>query len=424
MCLVADGVAGGRELQADRRRDITGIDPLQLRALVRVHLQDSAETLLLVLRRVEDVGTGICDTGIDTEECQFPDKRICHDLERKRRERLFIGRMSLDFVAVHVRSLDRRDVRRSRHVLDDRVDHLLHALVSVCAAACDRHRSALAGRLAERSLHGLHGRLLALQVHVHEVVVQLADLLYQLIAVQLRVLLHICRDLADRDVIALVIIVDVGFHLEQVDDTFESILRPDRDLQHDGILAQTVADLFHTAVVIGAHDVHLVDESHTRDIVGIRLTPDVLRLRFHAALRREDTYRAVQHAQRTLDFHREVDVTGRIDNIDTMLQCAFLRLEVVVQRPVACGRGGCDRDTALLFLLHPVHGSSAVVCITDLVVDTGVIEDPLRERRLAGVNMRHDTDVPGSLQGIFSVVSCHSSKTSEITPRAEPDQNL
>ena len=61
--------------------------------------------------------------------------------------------------------------------------------------------------------------------------------------------------------------------------------------------------------------------------------------------------------------------------------------------PVARGRSGRDRDAALLLLLHPVHGGSALVDLTDLVVDTGVEQDPLGRGGFARVDVRHDPDV-------------------------------
>ena len=85
-----------------------------------------------------------------------------------------------------------------------------------------------------------------------------------------------------------------------------------------------------------------------------------------------------------------------------MLQSALLGLIVVVQRPVAGRRSGCDRDASLLLLCHPVHGGCAVVSLTDLVVHTGIVQNTLGKSGLACVDMCHDTDVPGSLQGILS----------------------
>jgi hypothetical protein len=39
---------------------------------------------------------------------------------------------------------------------------------------------------------------------------------------------------------------------------------------------------------------------------------------------------------------------------------------------------------------------------TDLVIDAGIKENTLRQCRFAGINVRHDTYVPGLLQGILS----------------------
>ena len=65
--------------------------------------------------------------------------------------------------------------------------------------------------------------------------------------------------------------------------------------------------------------------------------------------------------------------------------------------PGACRRGRRNRDAALLLLLHPVHGRSALVHLTDTVRDARIEEDALGRRRLAGVDVRHDSDVPATI---------------------------
>jgi hypothetical protein len=40
------------------------------------------------------------------------------------------------------------------------------------------------------------------------------------------------------------------------------------------------------------------------------------------------------------------------------------------------------------------------VDLADLVVDPGVVEDPLGRGRLAGVDVRHDPDVAGVFEGV------------------------
>ncbi len=54
LLLVADRVAGRDPLQPDGRGDVAGVDFLDFLTLVRVHLQQPAEALALLLGRVED----------------------------------------------------------------------------------------------------------------------------------------------------------------------------------------------------------------------------------------------------------------------------------------------------------------------------------------------------------------------------------
>src|SRR5204862_4464142 len=97
-----------------------------------------------------------------------------------------------------------------------------------------------------------------------------------------------------------------------------------------------------------------------RHAVLVGLAPDGLRLRLAAGGRVAHRYGSVEHAQRTLDFGREIDVTRRIDDVDAVIA------------PEAGGRGGGDGDAALLLLLHPVHDRRAFVDLSDLVRNPGV----------------------------------------------------
>ena len=146
------------------------------------------------------------------------------------------------------------------------------------------------------------------------------------------------------------------------------------------------------ALEVGADAVHLVDERDPRDAVLVGLAPDRLGLRLDAGDRVEHGHGAVEDAQGALDLDREVDVAGGIDDVDAVIA------------PEGGGRGGGDRDAALLLLLHPVHDGSALVNLTHLVGAAGVEEDALGRRRLAGVDVRHDPDVAGLLECDFA---CH-----------------
>lgn len=59
MLLVTNSIAGCGKLKPYGRRNIAGIHFVKLCPLVCVHLQDTSDTLLLVLRRIVHIGTGI-----------------------------------------------------------------------------------------------------------------------------------------------------------------------------------------------------------------------------------------------------------------------------------------------------------------------------------------------------------------------------
>ena len=158
-------------------------------------------------------------------------------------------------------------------------------------------------------------------------------------------------------------------------------LGADRQLDADRTAADLGVDLLDAAEEVGADLVHLVDEHDARHVVLVGLAPDGLGLRLDALVAVEHADRAVEHAQRTLDLDGEVDVAGRVDDVEALVV------------PEGGRRGGGDGDAALLLLLHPVHGRGAVVDFADLVGLAGVIEDALGRRRLAGVDVGHDAEV-------------------------------
>ena len=173
-------------------------------------------------------------------------------------------------------------------------------------------------------------------------------------------------------------------HVDQIDDAFELIFLADGNLNRDWLGAEALADGIDGMLEIGAHLVDLVDETNSRHAVLIGLPPDFFRLRLHAMHRVKHRDRAVQHAQRALDFRREIHVAGGINNVDANVA------------PGAGRRGGRNRDAALLLLLHPVHGGSAFVHLSDAVRLSRIKQDALRRSGLAGIDVGHDADVPAA----------------------------
>ena len=356
-----------------------------------MHQKDAAQTLALALGGVQDGFAGFDRAGIDTEERQTADVRVGHDLEGQSRERRGIVRGAvLDLIRLGHRAGDRRDVQRGRHIIDDGVQQLLHALVLVGRAAHDRDELDLRRGLADGRLDLFGGDFLTFQIHLHDLVVEIGDGLKELRAVLFGLGAHVLGDFLDAHILAKIVVVDVRLHLEQVDDAAEVRLGADRQLDRNSVAAQALVHHVDNVVEVRAHDVHLIDVDHAGNIVVVSLSPDRLGLRLHAALGTKDRHAAVEHAQAALDLNGEVDVARGVDDVDA------------VALPEASGRSARDRDAALLLLRHPVHGGGAFMGLTELVVDARVEQNTFRRGRLTGVDVRHDANVSCVFKGILS----------------------
>ncbi len=133
---------------------------------------------------------------------------------------------------------------------------------------------------------------------------------------------------------------------------------------------EALANSADDMIKIRAHAVHLVDETNAWHAILIGLTPDGFRLRLHAGDGIKHANRAIQNTQRAFDFHREIHVARRINNIDAIF--------LVVTIPGSGRRSGRNRDAAFALLLHPVHGGRTFIHRTDLVSHTRIEQDALR----------------------------------------------
>ena len=147
------------------------------------------------------------------------------------------------------------------------------------------------------------------EVLLEQLVVRLGDRLDHLLAVVLGVRAELGRDLFDVVLRAEgLVLEDEGLHLHEVDDALELVFGSDRELQGNGVLAELGADLVDHGLEVRADAVHLVDEGDAGNAVLVGLAPHGLGLRLDAADGAEDADRAVEDAQRALDFDGEVDV--------------------------------------------------------------------------------------------------------------------
>ena len=405
MILITQGITGGGVLQTNDSSNIACVAAVDVLAVVGVHLQDAAHTLLVVLHGVVDSSTCLDLTGIDAEVCQLTNEGVGSDLEGQSCEGSVVGRRTgLLLFGLRIHTLDVLDIGRCGHIVNDSVQQLLHAAVLVGRAADDGNQRIGDGLLADGSLQFLTGNLLTLEVLLHQSLVVLSNSLNEDVAVLLGLLAHILRDRLGAHVVAHIVVVDLSVHIDQVNDTAEGILLTDRQLDGHAVGVQTIVQHLDAAEEVSTHGIHLVDVHHAGDFVLISLTPDGLRLRLDTALSSQNGHRTVQNAQGTLDLNGEVNVARGVDDVDAvtiLLECNGILLSLRVA-PVASGSCGGDGDTTLLLLNHPVHGSAAVVNLADLVVDAGVVQNTLGSGRLASIDVGHNADISRHLKRNFS----------------------
>src|SRR4051812_13279101 len=319
---------------------------------------------------------------------------VAHDLEGESGERLGLRGLALDDLVLFVDrvTLDRGDVEWAGQELHDRVEQRLHTLVLERRSAQDRVDLARDGCAPYSGAQRVDIGLLALEVELHDPVVVPRARLEKPVTPLAGRLDVVARDGDDVERVALALVLpQQPVHVDEVDDALEVALDPPGQLENQRGGVEPADHHVDGAVELRADPVHLVDEPDAGDVVTVGLAPHRLALRLDTRDRVEDGDRAVEHPQRPLDLDGEVDVAGRVDDVDR------------VALPLALGGGGSDRDAALLLLRHPVHGGGALVDLADLVVDAGVVEDPLGRRGLARVNVRHDPDVADLGEGGYDV---------------------
>ncbi len=382
-------VAGDDLLDAHRGGDVAGVDLVDLLAVVGVHHQDAPDPLGAAGVDVEHARAGLEVAGVDAEVGELADVGVGHDLEGERRERLGVVGVAGDLALAAPRP-DQFGAGHRRARRAARAGSRSTASSSGCTPLFLKEEPHSTGvslvesvALRIACLSALLGDLGLLEDQLQQLVVVVGDLLEQVLARGRGGVGQLGGDLDFVLLLAELVLVDDRLHRDEVDDALEVALGADRQLDRHGVGAEAVDHRLHALLEVGADAVHLVDVGDARDVVLVGLAPDGLRLGLDAGDGVEQRDRAVEHAQRALDLDGEVDVAGRVDDVDAVVL------------PLRGGGGGGDRDAALLLLFHPVHRGRALVDLADLVGAAGVVEDALGRRRLAGVDVRHDPDVAG-----------------------------
>ena len=295
---VAQRVARGHGLQADGSGDIACLNLLDFVTLVGVHLQQTAETFLLVLRGVQHGFAGNHNAGVHADEGDLTNERVRHDLEDQGAGEVIVVSVAENRLVIEVEALDRRNVDRGREELNDSVEHALHALVLEGGAA--KHRLNLVrDRQNAQTLNDFFVRERAVfEVLVHQLVRSFSGRLDHLLTPFVGGVNEISGDVFIVELHALAgFVPDDGLHFEKVNNAAEVVFSADRNHDRHGVAVQTVLDLIENAEEVRADAVHLVHERDTRHVITLGLTPNGFGLRLNAADGVINHDSAVEHAQ-------------------------------------------------------------------------------------------------------------------------------
>ena len=144
------------------------------------------------------------------------------------------------------------------------------------------------------------------------------------------------------------------------------------------VVAEQIGDLDRRPVRIGRGEVDLVRDGNDLEPVLDREVGVRECLRLDSLRGVDDEERSLAGLERARDLVREVDVPGRVDEVE------------LVALPGDAHGLGLDRDAAFPLELHRVENLFAHLARRDGV---GQLEDAIGERRLAVVDVRDDREV-------------------------------
>src|SRR5487761_244851 len=336
------------------------------------------------------------------------DVRVRHDFESERGEWLIVrGTPQFRLFGVGRNPLDGQNVGRRRQIIHNRVEQGLYALIFERRACQNGDELQSQRRAAHRSAQLRRLELMFGKIFREHGVIVLGNVLDDLFAmlfvklrtdgrgfdcrgdIRARLLKRRIPELLEGNVFEFraesFVLPDNGALLDEVDDADESVFLAEGKLEGNGVGREALAHGANHVVEIGAGTVHLIHKGDARDAILVGLTPNRFRLRLHTRDRIKNRDGPVEDAKGTFDFNGEIDVAGRVNDIDAIVGAKAL--------PGGRGGGGSDSDAALALLLHPIHRGRAFVDAADFVRDAGIEEDAFGRGRLAGVNVRHDPEI-------------------------------
>ena len=379
---ITQGITGSNLLNTYCSCDIACVASFDIFSVVSMHLKDTTHSFCVAFGCVENSVAGVNNTRVYTEEAEFTYEWVGCNLECKSCKRSIIGRWSvLFFFSIKTYTFDIWDIGWCWHVVNDSIQKFLNTLVFIGSTTADWNHSVSDGINTDCVFDFFDGQFLTIEVFFHQFFILLADGFDHLCAVFFCLVFHVVWNVNNRNVLAQIIVVNVSFHFNEVDQTFEECFSTDWQLNRNSITFQTVMDHVQNIVEVCTHDIHLVNVDHSWNMIFISLAPNSLRLWLNSAFSTHYCYRTVENSQGTLYLYCKVNVSRSINDVDTMVF------------PVAGCSSGSNGNTSLLLLYHPVHRCATIMSFTDFVVNTGVVQNTLCCGSFTSIDVRHYADV-------------------------------
>ena len=175
--------------------------------------------------------------------------------------------------------------------------------------------------------------------------------------------------------------------LEDVDDA-----GPVLGAREDDLLArdrEDVLELVDDRVGVGRRQVDLVEDRDEREVLAQGEVDVGERLRLDALGRVDDEDRALAGLQAVADLVGEVDVAGRVDEVEAV---GLAVLGGVLEADGA----GLDRDALLALEVHRIEDLARHLARVDRV---GQLQQPVGEGRLAVIDVGDDREVAQAVLG-------------------------
>ena len=200
------------------------------------------------------------------------------------------------------------------------------------------------------------------------------------------------------------------------DDRFQDFRHVQSGLGRDqnrvrGIKPDHVLDLLLDLVGLGGRQIDLVEHRNDLEIVVERLIDVGERLRLDALAGVDDEQRALAGGERTVDLIGEVDVAGRVDEVEDVI--------LAVVRAIFEANGlRLDRDAALAL---DIHGIEHLLDHFARFEPAGELNQPVGKGRFAVVDMGDDREIADIGDGSFGhaaqiTPACQSGKPASSAP--------